>query len=122
MLLRKTHEYKSIRMVQPKFWERVQRLMSKTVLVKIIGAPVACQRGIKETWREVAGWAAEQLRSRYGETVRVQYYDLFDPDCPTLPPGSQLPVVFVGEALVSSGGKISIPLIRKKIEEPGGAL
>jgi hypothetical protein len=51
--------------------------------------------------------------------VRVRYYDLFDPDCPTLPPNSQLPVVFVSDVLVSSGGKISIPLIRKKIEEFG---
>jgi hypothetical protein len=49
----------------------------------------------------------------------VQYYDLFDPDCPTLPPDCQLPVVFVGDGLVSSGGKISIPQIREKIEELG---
>lgn len=91
--------------------------MTSQILVKIIGAPVACKDGIKDTWRELAEWAAGQLRSRYNETVRVQYYDLFDPDCPTLPPDSQLPVVFVDDVLVSSGGKISIPLIRKKIEE-----
>lgn len=91
--------------------------MAEPILVKIIGAPVACKDGIKDTWREVTEWAAGQLRSRYGETVRVQYYDLFNPDCPTLPPDSQLPVVFVDDVLVSSGGKISIPLIRKKIEK-----
>ena len=91
-------------------------MMSKPILVKIVGAPVACKDGIKETWREVAGWAAGQLRSRYGESVRVQYYDLFDPACPILPPDSQLPVVFVDEVLISSGGKISIPVIRRKIE------
>lgn len=93
--------------------------MNKLIQVKIIGAPVACKDGIKETWREVAEWAAGQLRSRFGETVNVQYYDLFDPDCPTIPPDCQLPVVFVEEILISSGGKISIPLIRKKIEELG---
>ncbi len=93
--------------------------MTSQVLVKIIGAPVACKDGIKDTWREIADWASAQLRSRYGEKVRVRYYDLFDPDCPTLPPNSQLPVVFVSDVLVSSGGKISIPLIRKKIEEFG---
>ncbi len=93
--------------------------MTSQILVKIIGAPVACKDGIKDSWRELAEWAAGQLRSRYSEAVRVQYYDLFDPDCPTLPPDSQLPVVFVGDVLVSSGGKISIPLIRKKIEEFG---
>ena len=93
--------------------------MNNLILVKIVGAPVACKDGIKETWREVAEWAAGQLRSRYGETVRVQYDDLFDADCPTLPPDSQLPVVFVDDLLMSSGGKISIPLIRKKVEELG---
>lgn len=93
--------------------------MTKTILVKIVGAPVACKEGIKETWREVADWASGQLRARCGEHVQVRYYNLFDPDCPTLPPDSQLPVVIVDEVLLSSGGKISIPLIRKKIEEIG---
>ena len=91
--------------------------MNSPFVVKIIGAPIACKDGIKETWREVADWASVQLHSRYGEKVSVRYYDLFDPDCPTLLPDSQLPVVFVNEMMVSSGGKISIPLIRKKIEE-----
>jgi len=93
--------------------------MNNPILIKIVGAPVACKDGIKDTWREVADWASTQLRSRYGEKVSVQYYDLFDPDCPTLPPDSQLPVVFVDDLLLSSGGKISVPLIRKKVEELG---
>lgn len=93
--------------------------MTNPILVKIIGAPVACKDGIRETWREVAAWTADKLCSRFGETVRVQYYDLFDPNCPTLPPDSQLPIVFVDEVLVSIGGKISIPIICKKIEELG---
>lgn len=96
--------------------------MNSPVLVKIIGAPVACKDGIKETWREVAEWASGQLRSRYGDLVQLQYYDLFDPNCPTLPPDGQLPVVFVDDILLSSGGKISIPLIRKKLEELGVTL
>lgn len=96
--------------------------MNSLILVKIVGAPVACKDGIKETWREVAEWATGQLRSRYGEKVSVQYYDLFDADCPTLPPDSQLPVVFVDDLLMSSGGKISIPRIRKAIEELGVTL
>ncbi len=93
--------------------------MTGPIQVKIVGAPVACKDGLKESWREVTGWAAGQLSARFGEDVAVRYYDLFDPDCPALPPASQLPVVFVDEVLVSSGGKISIPLIRKEIEERG---
>lgn len=85
--------------------------------VVIVGAPVACKEGIKETWREVAEWAAGQLRSRFGDQVKVQYYDLFDPQCPAIPPEGQLPVVMVDGRVISCGGKISIPLIRKTIED-----
>lgn len=91
--------------------------MTQTLSIKIVGAPVACQDGIKETWRDVAEWAAGQLQARYGNQVRVQYFDLFDPNCPRLPPEGQLPVVFVEETVLSSGGKVSIPLLRRKIDE-----
>lgn len=87
--------------------------------VDIIGAPVVCKDGVKETWREVAEWAAGQLHSRFGDQVRVHYYDLFDPQCPALPPEGPLPVVKVDGTVISSGGKISIPLIRKTIEGLG---
>jgi hypothetical protein len=87
--------------------------------VEIIGAPVACKDGIKETWREVAEWAAGQLKARFGDQVRVQYYDLFDPQCPAIPPEAQLPVVKIDGMVISCGGKVSVPLIRKKLEELG---
>lgn len=93
--------------------------MTGPLLVKIVGAPVACKDGIKDSWREVAEWAAGQISARYDGRVKVQYYDLFDPECPVLPPDCQLPVVFVDDMLISSGGKISVPLIRKKVEEFG---
>ncbi|MBW6465905.1 MAG: hypothetical protein K0B06_05335 [Brevefilum sp.] len=90
--------------------------MQIPIEVKIVGAPVACAEGVKELWRDVATWASSQLHARYGDQVSTRYFDLFDPECPTFPAESQLPVVFVGEKLVSSGGKISIPLIRQEIE------
>jgi len=59
-----------------------------------------------------------------GDAVRVQYFDLFDPDCPALPDDAQLPLVMIEGEVVSSGGKISVPAIRKRIEalrlEPDG--
>lgn len=64
----------------------------------------------------MAGWAAEQLRTRFGKEVSVQYYDLLDIDCPTIPPGAQLPLVLVNGEVLSSGGKISVPLIRKRVD------
>jgi hypothetical protein len=93
--------------------------MSRPAVVQIIGAPIACSEGYKDAWRETAQWAAGQLVQRFGEGVEVRYYDLFDPDCPPLPPGAQLPLVMVAGETLSSGGKISIPLIRRKLEEIG---
>ena len=91
-------------------------MMNKPIEVKIIGSPVACTEGVKELWRDVAAWAGTQLQARFSDQVITRYFDLFDPDCPPFPADSQLPVVFVDDKLVSSGGKISIPLIRKEIE------
>jgi len=87
------------------------------ILVHIIGAPIVCKDGVKDTWREIAEWAGGQLRQRFGEGVQVQYFDLFDPACPSMAPGAQLPLVLVNAEVLSSGGKISVPAIRRKIEE-----
>lgn len=90
--------------------------MTAPVLVQIIGAPIACSDGVKDSWREVASWAAGQLQTRFGAEVCVQYYDLFDADCPSIPPGAQLPLVLVNGEVLSKGGKISVPLIRKQVD------
>ena len=88
-----------------------------SVTVQISGAPIgSCAEGVKETWRPVADWAAGQLTARFGKSVQVQYFDLLDPACPPIPPGAQLPLVLVNGELLSSGGKISVPAIRRKIE------
>lgn len=91
--------------------------MSKVITVQIVGAPIACEGGVKDSWRETAKWAEGQLKARFGEAVEVRYYDLFDADCPPLPPDAQLPLVLVEGNVVSSGGKISIPIIRRRVEE-----
>ena len=90
--------------------------MSTPILVQIIGAPIACQEGVKDTWREVAEWASGNLHQRFGEEVRVQYFDLMDPACPPMPSKAQLPLVMVNGEVLSNGGKISVPVIRKKID------
>jgi hypothetical protein len=93
--------------------------MNAPVAIQIIGAPVACTAGVKDTWRELTAWAAGQLRRHFGDSVRVDYYDLFDPACPPLPPGAQLPLVLINGEVFSSGGKISIPAIRRRVEALG---
>lgn len=90
--------------------------MDSRAVVQIIGASIACEDGVKDSWREVAAWVAGQLKTRFGEAVLVKYYDLFDAECPSLPPGAQLPLVLVDGDVVSSGGKISVPIIRRRIE------
>lgn len=90
--------------------------MAEPVLVQIIGAPVACATGTNDTWRGVARYVAGQLALRFGDTVRVIYADLFDPDCPALPEGAQLPLVLVDGAVVSSGEKLRVPLIQRAVE------
>lgn len=89
--------------------------MNELVLVQIVGAPIACKEGVKDSWREVSTWVTGQLKIYFGDTVYVKYYDLFDADCPPVPTGSQLPLVLVDNEVVISGGKISIPMIRNKI-------
>jgi hypothetical protein len=86
------------------------------VIVQIVGAPIACKDGVKDSWREVAKWAADQLKGHFGEAVDARYFDLFDADCPPMPNDSQLPLVLVNNEVLSNGGKISVPALRRKIE------
>jgi hypothetical protein len=90
--------------------------MSAPVIVQIIGAPIACKDGVKDSWREVARWAAGQLKGHFGEAVDARYFDLFEADCPPIPINAQLPLVLVNGEVLSSGGKIPVPAIRRKIE------
>lgn len=94
-------------------------MSTPSAAVSIIGAPVACADGVKDTWRELAHWAAGQIHARFGEQVEVSYFDLFDPACPPLPPGVQLPVVLVNSQVVISGGKLAVPIIRQRLEALG---
>lgn len=93
--------------------------MNNFAVVQIIGVPIACAGGVKDAWRETSAWASDQLTARFGNAVRVEYYDLFDLGCPPVPEGRLLPLVLVNNQVVSSGGKISIPVIRKHLEELG---
>jgi disulfide oxidoreductase YuzD len=93
--------------------------MSDLVVIAIVGAPVACADGVKESWRELAEWLAGQIARRYGPAVTVSYYDLFDPDCPLLPASARLLLVLVDGEMLTSGGKISIPTIRQRLTSLG---
>ncbi len=93
--------------------------MSGPAIIQIIGAPVVCAGEVKDTWRDLAKWIAGKLRMRYGTAVTTTYYDLFDPNCPPLPPDIQLPLVLVNGQVFSSGGKLSMPAIRRHLNALG---
>ena len=90
--------------------------MSEPILVQIIGAPIACKEGVKDSWRDVAKWAIGQLKGHFGEAADARYFDLFDADCPPIPNEAHLPLVLINGEVLTSGGKISVPAIRRKIE------
>ena len=90
--------------------------MNETTIVQIIGTPVACPEGVKDSWRDVANWANHKLTERFGSAVQVEYYDLFDPACPKFPEYAKIPVVLINGLVFSNGGKISVTAIRKYIE------
>lgn len=87
------------------------------IKVQIIGALVACQQENKDSWRDLANYMKRQLYARFHEDVVVEYYDLFDKECPSFPKDAKIPVVIIDGKLFSSGGKISVPLIRSFIEK-----
>jgi hypothetical protein len=93
--------------------------MTTPAVIQIIGTPIACANGIRETWRDVATFTASKLSIYFGDAFQLEYYDLFDPACPAFPENSQIPIVMVNGALFSSGGKISFPAIRRHLEVLG---
>jgi disulfide oxidoreductase YuzD len=89
------------------------------VEIQITGSLIACSQGVRDDWRDLAEWLRSKMAALYGDQVAVKYYDIFDPACPILLPDAKLPVVRVNEEVLSMGGKISMTLIRKKIESLG---
>jgi disulfide oxidoreductase YuzD len=101
--------------------------MDRPVPVRIFGVPTACETGVTDAWREVADWAGERLTARFGQQVTVEYYDLFSPELHRFPEvldrvkkgDGAVPLVFVGNELLSAGGKVSVPAIRHRLEALG---
>jgi hypothetical protein len=94
----------------------VLRVNEQPIRIRIIGAKVACSQGLRDDWRDVAQWTASKLIVLYGDKFDFKYYDILDNDCPVLPANAKLPIVSINGEVISMGGKISIPLICKKIE------
>ena len=103
---------------------------SEVVTVRVFGVPTSggCDCGTQSsTWREAAEWIGRSLKGHFGEQIRVEYYDLFTEAPDAFPEVLELvargeaqpPLVFVGDELLSSGGRISGPAIRRRLEASG---
>ena len=96
------------------------------VTVRVFGVPTANNCGPQDGWRDASEWVARSLKARFGEQVHVEYFDLFFDAIDAFPKavdavaqGTQPPLVFVGDELFASGGKISGPAIRRRLEALG---
>ncbi len=93
--------------------------MTAPAKIEIIGSPIACEDGVKETWRDLAKWLGQKLQMKYDTAVSLTYYDLFDPDCPPLPDNAQLPLVLINGVVITNGGKLSMPAISRHLATLG---
>jgi|GEM_PF-699663 hypothetical protein len=100
------------------------------VTVRVFGVRTANNCGPQDGWRDATRWVARSLKTRFGDRVRVEYFDLFLDGLEAFPKVMELvargeanpPIVFIGDdhghlgELFSSGRKISGPEIRKRLE------
>jgi hypothetical protein len=97
-------------------------MISKPINVRVFAAPDAsCGHGM--TWSASSALIGEGLRRRFGDAVIVEHIEIFSPRSfefaevmATIQAGGQLPVVMIGNRIVSQGGKLSGRIIRQAVE------
>lgn len=99
-----------------------QETESVTVTVLAV-SPQEC--GGKPTWETATAVLRNRLQRRFGEFVRVRYVELFTPESFDFSAVMQaiqeeryrLPVVLVGDEVISNGSKLSEGTIARHIRE-----
>ena len=96
------------------------RVASEPVSVRIVTAPDASCGGA--TWSDAVAMIRGRLASRFGEAVTVEHVLAFSPRffemtnvTAAIEAGAELPIVLVGEDVVSRGGKLSEPRIAEAL-------
>ncbi len=97
------------------------------IVVRVFGVRTADACGARDGWREATDWLARALKTQFGDHVCVEYVDLFSEQADQYPVAVDLvsngrakpPMIFVGDELLSSGGKISGPTVRRRLEALG---
>jgi hypothetical protein len=97
-------------------------MISNPINVRVFAAPdTSCGHGM--TWSEASVSIGERLKRRFGEGVDVEHIEIFSPRSFEFPDvmaaigaGGQLPLVKVGDRIVSQGKKLSERIIRQAVE------
>ncbi len=97
----------------------------QAVVVRVFAAPMAaCGSG--GTWASVVAAMGDRIARRFGDAVTVEFVELFSQrsfDFPAVlarvESGAGLPVVTIGDAVISEGGKLSEPVICRALAERG---
>lgn len=95
------------------------------LVIRVFAAPlVTCGSG--QTWASVAAALGERLRRRFGDGVTVEFVELFSPRSFDFPQvlsrveaGAALPLVTIGDDVITEGGKLSEPRISRALAERG---
>ena len=95
---------------------------AQRLAVRVFAAPDAsCGHGM--TWSAASALIGERLRRRFGDAVIAEHIEIFSPRSFEFPEvmaaieaGGQLPVVTVGDQIISQGGKLSDRIISQAVE------
>ncbi len=107
--------------LRPSFRARMLLMGSNRIQVRVFAAPdVSCGHGI--TWSAASAIVFEALKRRFGDAMTTEHIEMFSArsfDFPevmaAIQAGSQLPLVMVGDRIVSRGGKLTGRIIREAV-------
>jgi hypothetical protein len=102
---------------------RGEDLLMRTALWIFTAPDVACGGA---TWSDAVAMVCARLHRRFGGALEVEHVTLFSPRSFEFPEvmeaisrGAELPLVLLGDRIVSQGGKLSEPSIARAVEEAG---
>ncbi len=95
---------------------------TKPITVRVFAPPDAsCGHGMP--WSTASAFIGERLNRKFGDGLGIEHIEIFSPRSFEFPEimadieaGAQLPIVMVGDRVVSRGGKISERVIGQAVE------
>lgn len=101
-------------------------MAAEPVVIRVFAAPMAACGGSGQTWALAAATLGQRLERRFGQMVSTEFVELFSPRSFEFPgvlarieAGGPLPLVTIGDDVITEGGKLSEPLIARALVERG---